>query len=336
MIGDVRVGVVGCGAMGREHIRMWGAIEGAHVAAVCDADEARARLAAAPVGAQTYSDLDEMAASGLIDALDICTPSGLHAEQGLVGARRGLHVFTEKPLDLDYGKALRLVEECEKRGLTLGCMFQRRAYPGLQAVARAVQQGRLGRILLCSGAVKWWRPQIYYDSAGWRGSLALDGGVLANQAIHVIDHMNWLAGPVAEVEYAHLATEAHSMEAEDTALVVLRFESGARGIIEATTCANPALCSRLEIVCANGAAAFDDATVTAFGAGGEDLLPTLGPPAEPVGGRSEAMAISLKGHQALLADFVSAISEQRPPLCDGRSALRSVETLARIYAKART
>ena len=331
----LRIGVVGCGAMGREHVRMWGALDGARVAAVCDADDDRARAVARACGAEPFADLDEMTGSGRVDAIDLCTPSGLHADQGLTGARHGLHVFTEKPLDLDYGKALRLVQECENRGLTLGCMFQRRAYAGAQAVARAVAEGRMGRVLLCSVAVKWWRPQAYYDSAAWRGSLSLDGGVLANQAIHAIDHMNWLAGPVADVEYAHLATERHDMEAEDLALAVLRFENGARGIIEATTCAHPALCSRLELVCSDGAASFDDATVTAFGAGGEDLLSTIGPPAEPVGGRSDPMAIRFDGHQAVLADFAAAIREKRPPLCDGRSALLSVDTLARIYAKAR-
>ncbi len=331
----LRIGLVGCGAMGREHARMWGSVEGARVDAMCDSAPERACEAAEVFGAHPFSSIDEMAASGLIDAVDVCTPSGLHADQGLIAARRGMHVLVEKPLDLDRARALRLVEECEGSGLTLGCIFQRRAYPGPQAVSKALAEGRLGHVLTCSIAVKWWRPQTYYDSAAWRGSIALDGGVLANQAIHAIDHMNWLCGPVAEVEYARIATVSHEMEAEDFAIAVLRFENGARGLIEATTCANPPLCSRLELVCSDGAASFDDATVTEFGAGGEDLLPSLGPPTELVGGRSEPMAISLRGHQALIDDFAAAVRDGRPPLCDGRSALLSVDTLTRIYARAR-
>jgi len=275
-----------------------------------------------------------MADSGHIDAVDICTPSGLHARQGLEAARRGLHVLCEKPLDIDLQAATELVEACEDRGLVLACVLQRRTYPGAAAVAAAVHRGDLGELISCCAYVKWWRDQAYYDSSGWRGTLALDGGVLANQGIHALDHLCWLAGRVVCVEHAYAATLSHRMEGEDFLMATVRFEGGARGVIEATTCCNPPLCSRVEIIGSRGAAAFDDANVVQFGFDGEDLTNTVREAGAALGGRSEAMAISMRGHDIILSDFASAILEGRPPIVSGRAALASVEALSGIYRAA--
>jgi len=320
--------------MGLGHLRVWSETPGARVTAVCDGDAARAHDAARSIGAQPFDDLEDMARSGLIDAVDICTPSGLHADQGILAASHGLHVLCEKPLDLCIEKVDRLIEACESRGLTLAGVFQRRTYPAVQQVARDIAAGRMGRVLSASAYLKWWRPQSYYDSAGWRGTWAMDGGVLANQAIHAIDHLVWLAGPVAEVEYARLETAAHKMEAEDFALAVVRFESGARGVIEATTCCSPDLCSRIEVFGTRGAVAFEDATPVKYGLDGQDRLPALPREDGRIGGGSDPMAISLKGHAVIAADFVEAVRERREPLVPGRVARVSVDALNKIYRAA--
>lgn len=329
----LRIGVVGCGAMGQGHLEVWAETFGAKVTAVCDGSPDRAEEFAHRYEARAFTDLDALLDSGTIDALDVCTPSGLHAKQGYAAALRDLHVLCEKPLDLNISSADRLIAECERRGLTLGCIFQRRAYHGAQQVAQWVAEGALGQILSCSAYVKWYRPQSYYDSAGWRGTWALDAGVLANQAIHALDHLCWLAGPVAEVEYAHLTT-THAMEAEDFALAVLRFESGARGVVEATTCCGPDLCSRIEVFGTEGSVAFEDATVVKLGFGGQDRLSMVEQENGRIGGGSVPMAISMKGHTVLLADFVEAVRDRRPPLVSGAQARMSVDVLNKIYAKA--
>lgn len=327
----VRIGVVGCGAIGRAHLQVWKGITHARVTAVCDAVPQRARQIAEELGVPAFTSVADMAASGEVEALDICTPSGLHAEQGLVGAEHGLHVLCEKPLDLDACKAEKLVTRCEQVGVVLSCVLQRRTYHGARAVANAVHEGRLGQLLSCSAYVKWWRDQSYYDSSSWRGTRALDGGVLANQGIHALDHVCWLAGPVTAVLYAEARTAGHRMEAEDFLVAVVRFESGATGVIEATTCSRPALCSRVEVVGTEGAAAFDDADVVAFGYGGQDYTGQLRDENGRIGGRAEAMAISLRGHEAILADFAAAIREKRQPLVTGRDALVAVRALNDIY-----
>ena len=331
---SVRIGLIGCGAMGQGHADVWLKTPGARLSAVCDGDAARAEETARKVGGHPFTDLSALLASGLIDAVDICTPSGLHADQGLAAAERNLHVLCEKPLDLNVEKADRLIAACESRDLRLGCIFQRRTYRGAQQVAEWVRDGALGPLLGCSAYLKWYRAQGYYDSAGWRGTWALDGGVLANQGIHTLDHLCWLAGPVAEVEYAHISTAGHTMEAEDFALVVLRFESGARGVVEATTCCSPDLCSRIEVFGARGSVAFEDANVVKLGIDGEDRLPALEQEKERMGGGSVPMAISMRGHTVLLADFVAAIRERRDPLIPGRDARLSVDLLNKIYHKA--
>jgi UDP-N-acetyl-2-amino-2-deoxyglucuronate dehydrogenase len=334
MSGDLRVGIIGCGAMGQAHLGVWEKVSGACVSAVCDGNPQRADETARQTDAAPFTEIEAMAASGLIDAVDICTPSGLHADQGLIAARHNLHVLVEKPLDLNITKADRLIAECESRGLTLACIFQRRTFSGAQTVAKTIQEGGMGELLSCSAYIKWYRPQSYYDSAAWRGTWALDGGVLANQGIHALDQLVWFAGPVAEVEYACLSSAMHKMEAEDYAIAVLRFQSGARGVIEATTCCSPDLSSRLELFGTRGSAALEDATVVKFGIDGEDLLATLEQPSEKTGGGSVPMAINLKGHEIQFTDFVEAVRTGRKPMVGGPEARMSVDALNKIYAKA--
>lgn len=330
----LRVGVIGCGAMGQEHVGLWTRTPGARITAVCDPNPIRAEEVAHRFEVHGYAGLDAMLDSGTIDAVDICTPSGLHADQGLAAAACGLHVLMEKPLDVNAEKARRLVEQCEERGLTLACIFQKRTYPAIRTVAEAIHTGQMGQLLSASAYVKWWRPQSYYDSSPWRGTWSLDGGALANQAIHALDLLCWLAGEVEEVEYAHVTAALHTMESEDSTLAVVRFANGARGVIEATTCCLPDLCTRLEVYGSHGAAALDDVNVIKFGLCGEDRMPTLPAQGAKVGGGAEAMAISLEGHAIHLTDFVEAIRDRRPPLVSGRDALVSVEALNKIYRKA--
>ena len=334
MSNPVRIGVVGAGAMGEGHLKVWQAVDGAQIAAICDPNLERAARVSNEYGGTAFSEIAEMLDSGAVDAIDICTPSGLHGDQAILAVERGIHALVEKPLDLNLAKVDRLIETSERTGAILGCIFQRRTYPGAQKVAESVHRGDLGRLLSISAYVKWWRAQSYYDSAAWRGTWALDGGVLANQAIHAIDHICWLAGPVAEVEYAHLETANHQMDAEDFAIAVLRFESGARGVIEATTCCTPDLASRIELFGTRGSAAFDDATVVKFGIEGEDRMSDVEQPEERIGGRSDPMAISLRGHQILAQDFADSIREGRQPLISAREARMSVDALTKIYTKA--
>ena len=175
-----------------------------------------------------------------MEAVTIATPSGAHMEPAVAAAKAGKHVVVEKPLEVTLKKCDRIIEACDKAGVKLAAIFPSRFHDSSKLMKQAVDAGRFGRLTLGDAYVKWYRTQQYYDSGAWRGTWALDGGgALMNQAVHTVDLLAWLMGPVAEVQ-ANTATLAHErIEVEDTAVATLQFANGALGIIEATTAAYP-------------------------------------------------------------------------------------------------
>ena len=170
-------------------------------------------------GGTAYQDFDAFLNHRPMDLLAIGSPSGLHAEQGIAAAKRGLHVLTEKPIDISARRADELIEVTDRSGVKLGVMFQDRVKPGVHQLRQWISSGILGKPLLVDARVKWYRPPEYYSASRWRGTIALDGGgALINQAIHTVDLLLWLLGDVDRV-YARTATALHDIKAEDTAVV---------------------------------------------------------------------------------------------------------------------
>ena len=330
----VRVGLVGCGGMGMGHLGMLMKQPNVKVIAVCDIRPERAERAKAASGAEAYTDMAEMLAKADIDAVDIVTYSGLHAEQSLMAINAGKHVLCEKPFDLNLAKIDRAIAAADEKGVVLACVFQNRYGTEIQRANRLIKEGKLGKIISCSTYAKWWRGQDYYNSdPTWRGTWALDGGCLANQGIHSIDQLCWMGGPVAEVEYAHIATVAHKMEAEDFAIAVVRFENGARGVVEGATSAYPGFSSRTEIFGEKGSGQFDGNRVVSFSVQGEEI--DLTTKEEKQGdGKSDPMAIGLGGHEAQVVEFINCILHGTKPGVEGREARVAVDALLKIYAKA--
>lgn len=329
----VRIGLVGCGGIGRMHLKVWSKLDNAEIAAVCDIVPERAEKAKAEYGGEAYTDLAEMLAKAPIDAVDICTWSGLHAEQGLMAIEAGKHAIIEKPIDIDMEKIDRLIAAAEQKDLRLACIFQYRFSPEIRRANELIRAGEIGKIISCSAYVKWWRGQEYYDADDWRGTWKYDGGCLSNQSIHCIDQMCWMAGPAAEVEYAHIETAMHKMEAEDFGIAVVRFENGARGVIEGTTCAFPGYATRVEIFGDKGSGMFDGNRVVNFKIKDEDI--DLSAAVEKEGdGKSDPMAIGLGGHEAQMAEFANCVLYGGKPTVDGREARIAVDCLLKVYAKA--
>lgn len=183
------------------------------------------------LGVPAFASLEEMLALPGIDAVSVCTPSGLHPEHGILAARAGKHVITEKPMAVKVEDGKRLVEAAEQAGVKLFVVKQNRLNAPIQLLKRAVDRGRFGRIYMGNVTVRWQRPQDYYDAESWRGTWKYDGGAFMNQASHYVDLIQWLLGPVESV-VAHTATQARRIEAEDSGAAVLRFVSGAIGVIE--------------------------------------------------------------------------------------------------------
>src|SRR5579864_668637 len=235
----VHVGLIGGGNISETHARAASGIPGVAVAAVFGTNREKVARLSAQHGATAYSDLEKFLAHRPMDLVIIGSPSGLHAEQGIAAARRGLHVLTEKPIDIAVERADALIAATEKSGVKLGVLFQDRTKPHIHQLKGWLDQGLLGRILFVDARVKWYRPPEYYANSRWRGTLALDGGgALINQGVHTIDLLLWLLGDVVRVQ-ARTATLLHNIEAEDTAAAILEFGSGTLGILHATTAAYP-------------------------------------------------------------------------------------------------
>jgi UDP-N-acetyl-2-amino-2-deoxyglucuronate dehydrogenase len=235
---DFRIGIVGCGRISQFHVDAIAKVEGLTLAAVCDVDEGRARATGERAGVPSFTSLEAMLKGAELDIVAICTPSGLHPEHGIAAAKAGKHVVSEKPMALSLEGADALIAACEKAGTRLFVVKQNRLNPPIQLLKRAVERGRFGRIFMANVTVRWQRPQEYYEAEQWRGTWKLDGGAIMNQASHYVDLMQWLVGPVESV-MAKTATQARRIEAEDSGAAVLKFASGAIGMIEVNVLTYP-------------------------------------------------------------------------------------------------
>jgi UDP-N-acetyl-2-amino-2-deoxyglucuronate dehydrogenase len=235
---EYRIALVGCGRISRNHFEALARIDGLSLSAVCDVDARRAEEAGERWAVPWYTSYEEMLARAESHAVAICTPSGLHPAHGVLAARAGKHVISEKPMAITLTAADELVQACDAAGVHLFVVKQNRLNPSIQLLKRAVDKGRFGRVYMTNSTVRWTRPQEYYDQAPWRGTWEFDGGAFMNQASHYVDLVQWLVGPVASV-MARTATLARRIEAEDSGVALFRFRSGAIGSMEVTMLTYP-------------------------------------------------------------------------------------------------
>jgi UDP-N-acetyl-2-amino-2-deoxyglucuronate dehydrogenase len=233
-----RIALIGCGRIARNHFDAIAKIDELTLVGVADAIEARARAAGDEQGVPHFASLEELLDGTECDAVAICTPSGLHPAHGIAVARAGHHVISEKPMAISLEGADRLIEACDVADVHLFVVKQNRLNPPIQLLKRAIDKGRFGRIFTANVTVRWTRPQEYYDSAPWRGTWEFDGGAIMNQASHYVDLLQWLVGPVESV-VAKTATLARRIETEDTGAAVMKFRSGALGVLEVTMLTYP-------------------------------------------------------------------------------------------------
>lgn len=332
----MKIGIVGGGNISETHARAASAIPGAEIAAVYGGNPARTQHLAVTYGATAYAGYEAFLAHPGLELIAIGSPSGLHAEQGIAACRRGLHVLVEKPIDVTTERADALIDAAEAAGVTLGVFFQDHVQPDLVRLHEAVHAGRIGRPMLASARVKWYRPPEYYSQSRWRGTWALDGGgALMNQGIHTADLLLWLLGPVRRVS-AKAVTALHAIEVEDTVVALLEFESGAIATLEATTAAYPGYRRRLELTGTEGTVIVEHDRIVAadLRQPADDLVTAAG--ADENASASSPVVSDARGHQRLFEDFFAAIRERRPPRCSGREARRSVALVRAIYDSART
>jgi UDP-N-acetyl-2-amino-2-deoxyglucuronate dehydrogenase len=331
-------GIVGTGVIAAMHAAAIATVPRARLAAVTDVAGGAAAAFAAARGCAAEPGLDQLLARPDVDVVCVCVPSGLHAEVGVRAAQAGKHLVVEKPIDVTLAAADRLIEAARAAGVALTVISQHRFDPGLIELKRLLGDGALGRLVLAEASTKWYRTQAYYDSAGWRGTWAMDGGSLLNQGIHYVDLLRWCMGPVTEVT-AVCATLAHQVEVEDTALAIVRFGSGAVGTILSSTAAYPGFPQRLEITGTDGTVIVEDGRIVrrAFGpqatagAPGDDAVAVAA-----VGAAADPAAIEVASHAAQIADLLAAVEEGRALAVDGPAGRDALEIVRAVYESART
>jgi UDP-N-acetyl-2-amino-2-deoxyglucuronate dehydrogenase len=332
----VKVGILGAGNISETHARAATAIPDTQVVAVHGGNRERAAQMANAYGALAYDTLDGFLAHAPMDVVAIGSPSGLHAAQGIAACERGLHVLVEKPIDITLERADALIAAADRAGVRLGVFFQDHVQPDIVRMREAIEAGRVGRPLLASARVKWYRPPEYYSQSRWRGTWALDGGgALMNQGIHTADLLQWLLGPVRRVS-ATAGTALHDIEVEDTVLALLEFENGARATLEATTAAYPGYRRRIEVSGTGGTLMLEHDRLVAADLrdSAEDLLTAAA--ADQNASASSPVVSDARGHQRLFEDFFDAIRDNREPRCSGRDARASIALVLAIYEAART
>jgi len=336
------IAIIGCGMISEFQAKAIGALPDARVVGFFDTVAEMARTRAAEFGGRAYPTLEELFADRSVDAVSICTPSGLHMEPAVQAARAGKHLMVEKPIEVTLERVDAIIGACREAGVTLGAIFPRRFQDSSRVVKDAIERGRFGRIVLADVYIKWYRSQEYYDKGGWRGTWKFDGGgALMNQGIHGIDLVQWLLGGIREV-WAFTATLAHErIEVEDVAVAAVRFANGALGAIEGTTCSWPGTKIRIEIGGMKGSVILEDETILSWrfqdeGPADEEIRKKYGPRENlSGGGAGDPRAISFEGHRLQFEDFVRAIRTGTRPYCGGEDARDAVAVITSIYRAAR-
>jgi UDP-N-acetyl-2-amino-2-deoxyglucuronate dehydrogenase len=261
-----KIALVGAGVIGRQHGLVISQLsDRLDLVAVVDVDEARAQDLAARRGGLPHASLTEALAAEDIDVVAVCTPTGRHGDLAIEALRAGKHVIIEKPAEITTARTDEIIEARDKAGTIVTVISQHRFDPATERTLAAIANGEFGRITSGLASIDWWRGQSYYDSGDWRGTWALDGGgALMNQGVHTVDLLVAALGRPVEV-FAWTATLAHErIEVEDVATGVVRFESGALGVLHATTAAYPGLSARLQVHGDRGSAVIDNDRLAFF------------------------------------------------------------------------
>lgn len=325
----VGFGILGCGSIAPMHARALSGLSQAHLVSVADTIPERAQRLAANFECE-WDEPEALLARDDIDAVCVCTPSGIHGELAATIAATGKHVVVEKPLDVSLPAADAAVRACREAGVVLSVISQHRWDLGARQMRQLVQKGKLGRVVLGSVVVPWFRTQAYYDSADWRGTRRYDGGALMNQGIHSLDLLRWFLGPVESVS-AQVNTVAHRMEMEDVLVASLRFASGAIGSVTVTTGAFPGRPETISVYGTEGSATLEGGNLV--GVWPPDLAPAeSGEPTATAARGSANLAVG--PHRDQLADVIAAIADKRPPFVGGEVGRDTLAVVLAVYRAA--
>ena len=332
---NLNFAVIGCGRISEKH---FSAVTGgqlrSRLVAVCDIDEAKARAKGERYGVPYYLDYREMLdAHPETDVTSVLTPSGNHREHVADAARYGKHVIVEKPMALRVEDCDAMMKACRKSGCRLFVVKQNRFNRAVVAAREALEAGRFGKMVMGTTCVRWRRDQSYYEQADWRGTWALDGGVISQQASHHLDLLQWFMGPVETVQ-CRIATRLMNIEVEDTAAAIMKFGSGALGIFEATVATRPEdLCGTLSLLGERGTIVIGGVAVNKVEYWKFEK-PAAGDASAAANFSDEVPSVYGHGHTPYIANVIDAILTGKPGLVEGEEGKKNIEILTALYESA--
>lgn len=329
----IRFGILGCGTIGDVHARALLSSELGELYAVCDANEKRAIEYGERYGVKAYSSYEKMLLDEKVDAVAICTPSGMHKDQAILALENGKHVLLEKPMALTSEDAMKIREAERKSGKVLSIIFQMRFTDDVRRLKKLIDDGAFGTLTFCDLYMKYWRDPSYFTVSPWRGTFAMDGGgALMNQGIHGVDIMHYLCG-APRLLSARVKTLVHKIETEDTAAALVEYPSGAVGVIEASTSSNPGFERRLEINGSRGYAVIVDSHLEKLYIDGESLIEktvvTTGALA------SDPTKMTHENHLLQYENFIRAIRGEEELVSSSKDGYLAVKFIEDIYKKSK-
>lgn len=324
-------GIIGCGMISKWHAQAIAADDRAVLIGVTDYSCDSAGKAADAYGCKVFQTVDDMLACADIDVVCICTPSGLHAPMAIRAAEAGKHIVVEKPMAITEQQIRDMIEACEANNVKVCVISQLRFSTVMQFVKKTIQEGALGRMISGDVYMKYYRSAEYYQSGGWRGTIAMDGGgALMNQGIHGIDLLQYLMGPVKSVS-CMARTLVHDIEVEDTANILVEYESGAIGVIQGTTSVNPGYPRRLSLHGSKGSVVIQEDTVIEWDVEDYPLPEELKGQNSKYNGAQDPGAFATEYHELQISDMITAILENGAPLVDMYEGKKAVEIILAAY-----
>jgi UDP-N-acetyl-2-amino-2-deoxyglucuronate dehydrogenase len=335
-----RVALVGAGVIGKHHARVLDQLtDRVELVAVADLEIDRARA----LSPSAYPSLTALLTAEQVDVVVVCTPTGRHGALAIEALEAGKHVIIEKPAEITVAKTDEIIAAQQKAGTLVTVISQHRFDPSTERVLTAIANGEFGRLTSGIASIDWWRGQSYYDSGDWRGTWELDGGgALMNQGVHTVDLLVAALGRPVEV-FAYTGTLAHErIEVEDVAAAVVRFESGALGMLHATTAAYPGLSARLQVHGDRGSAVIDNDQLVFFDVTApedtpeERLMGTTSARETPAPAAGSDPSQLSDAHRLQYLDFLDALDNGSPVRVDLATNRQSIAVINGVYESART
>lgn len=321
--------ILGCGMAAGIHADAIQKIEGAKLKGIFDLSDKSRQSFSEKYNIIAYSSFNELLNDDEIDIVCVCTPSFLHAQHAIAVLNSGKHVVIEKPMAMTTEDADAIIKASRDTGKLVTVISQIRFSPDVQKIKKLLKENAFGKISLCSLSMNYYRTPEYYSGSNWRGSQSLDGGVLMNQGIHGIDLIEYIMGDIKDV-HGKIGTLVHNIEAPDTAVAIVEFESGVLGVIEGSTCAYPGFSRRLKIQGDKGYVVLKENNIEKLMINGEKIIDKV-KSEQIVKTANDPTKMPSGLHLLQLQNFVRAIRDDEPLLVDGNEGKKAIRIIEKIY-----